>query len=182
MSDLRHLRFGRDRGPAAASIGAELLHLYAEVYAEPPYLEGPEHTARFAEHLHGLWTAEGFELVRATTPAGELVGVAYGFTMSTGEWFPHSSPAPPDILGRPHFTTMEWMTRRPWRRQGIGRRLLAGLLSDRLEPWAVVMANPAAVAHGIYLEHGWRRVGTSAPPMFPEMDVLARALPQRDPD
>ena len=176
MSDFPRLRFARDHGPAAAPVGTDLLRLYAEVYAEPPYLEGPEQVARFSRQLPGLWTARGFELVRATTPAGELVGVAYGFTMSAGEWFSDSSPAPADILAGPHFAMAEWMVRGPSRLQGIGRRLLDDMLGERLEPWAVLMVNPAAAAHGIYLRNGWRRVGISTPPLFPEMDVLALAL------
>ena len=61
-----------------------------------------------------------------------------------------------------------------------GRRLLTGLLSDRREAWAVLMANPAAVAYRIYLRLGWRRIGTSTPPLFAPMEVLALSLAQPD--
>lgn len=176
MSEHTRLRFDREYGSAAAAAGAGLLHLYTEVYAEAPYLEGPEQAARFAEQLPRLWTAPGFTLVRATDPAGDLVGVTYGFTMSPGEWFPDSSPAPAGILGGPKFMVMEWMVERRSRRRGIGRRLLADLLRDRREPWAALMANPAAPARDIYLRLGWRSIGTSSPPLFPPMDVLALQL------
>jgi GNAT superfamily N-acetyltransferase len=168
--------FRRDGGPPAAAVGADLLRMYAEVYAEPPYLEGPPQVARFARQLPALLAADGFQLARATTVAGELVGAAYGVTFAAGRWFPDSSPPPSDILHSPLFVVMDWMVRRPWRGRGVGRELLAQVLDGRSEPWAVLMTNPAARARDIYLGHGWRMVGTSTPPLFPRMEILAMPL------
>src|SRR5690606_4023337 len=55
-----------------------LVGLYAEVYAEPPYLEGPDEVrafrTRFAEHRR----APAFRLV-AMFAADRLIGYLYGF-------------------------------------------------------------------------------------------------------
>jgi hypothetical protein len=169
--------FERLSGEQARATGAELAKLYAEVYAEPPYREGPAQVARFADQLAELWGSDGFTLARAIGPAGELVGVAYGRTMAAGSWFSASSPPPSELRQLATFAVMEWMVRKSWRRRGVGCRLLAMILAGRPERWSVLMSDPAAPARQIYSQLGWRRVGTSQPELFPEMEILALPLP-----
>jgi len=192
-------RSRRERGPSSnpvvvsdiGDIGYELLdadqarpltdalrELYAEVYAEPPYEEGPEHVARFRRWFDDHLREPGFRLARATDADGELVGAVYGHTMPAGEWMqPQVGEPPAHILGVPKFAIPEWMVRRPYRGRGIGRHLLTMLLADRPEPYAILASNPAAPARRIYARMGWQKVGRIRPKLIPPMDVLVLPLP-----
>lgn len=62
---------------SATAVFPALVRLYAVVYAEPPYAEGPEQVAGFANGLPDETRRDGFTLVVAED--GEvLVGAAYG--------------------------------------------------------------------------------------------------------
>lgn len=172
------VHFGTLDGADARGLTDQLCDLYAEVYAEPPYLEGPEHVARFAEHYSVEVVRDGFALASAVDN-NLLVGAAYGWTMAAGQWFSSATSEPPKtILGTQKFAVMEWMVRRPYRGHGIGRRLLDTVLRDRAEPYAILASNPEAPARRIYERLGWRQCGTSKPDLLPPMDVLTlRLLP-----
>src|SRR6266568_2716615 len=63
----------------------ELLALYGDVYAGPPYFDGPADVAEFAA-AWPVWRAEpGFRLVLARA-AGELVGFGVGWSLPEGGW------------------------------------------------------------------------------------------------
>jgi ribosomal protein S18 acetylase RimI-like enzyme len=150
--------------------------LYAEVYAEPPYNEGPQHAQRFTEHFAAEVGRHGFALAMAMD-AATLAGAAYGWTMAAGQWWRSSTSEPPEqIRAVPKFAIMEWMVRGPYRRQGIGRRLLDLLLAERPEPYAVLASNPQAPARKIYDRLGWQYCGRSKPDLLPPMDLLALRL------
>jgi hypothetical protein len=61
-------------GVQASQLVDEVGELYAEVFAEPPYLEGPQDVARFMEHFTDEMTRPGSSLVRAAD-GSVLVGV-----------------------------------------------------------------------------------------------------------
>lgn len=166
-------------GTATRGHFEELRELYGEVYAEPPYLEGPEHVASFSRHLTRELDLPGFRLALATHD-GQIIGAAYGFTLSAGEWMEPSAEEPPaHIRDIPKFNVAEWMVRSPFRGGGIGRRLLDMLLAERSEAWAVLASNPAAPARRIYERWGWKPHGRIEPKTMPSMDVLALPLTER---
>lgn len=80
-------------GPAAVLTG-ELRDLYAAVYAEPPYRDGPAELAEFAAEWPGLVARDGFRLALAILPrAGaapdRLAGFALGHTVGPDSgWWP----------------------------------------------------------------------------------------------
>ncbi|MGI5214360.1 N-acetyltransferase family protein [Plantactinospora sp. CA-290183] len=155
-----------------------LQELYAEVYAEPPYEEGPEHVAQFRRWFRQHLGQPGFRLARAVDVDGLLVGTAYGHTMSAGEWLqPQVGEPPAHVHGVPKFMIAEWMVRGPYRGRGVGRRLLSALLADRPEPYAILASNPAAPARRIYEQLGWQQAGMIRPKLIPPMDVLVLPLP-----
>lgn len=157
----------------------ELRGLYGEVYAEPPYLEGPEHVASFGRYLTRELDLPGFRLALAANDRC-MVGAAYGFTLPPGEWMePSAVEPPPHIRDVPKFNVAEWMVRASFRGAGIGRRLIDMLLADRTEPWAVLASNPAAPARHIYQRWGWQPYGRIEPKTMPPMDVLALPLVER---
>jgi GNAT superfamily N-acetyltransferase len=168
-------------GEQARSLVGQLQDLYAEVYAEPPYLEGPEMVERFAQRLADQWDVPGFSLVSAME-GGCLLGAAYGWTMAAGRWFRSATTEPPaELREASKFAVMEWMVRPDRRRRGIGRVLLDRLLAGRPEPWAVLASNPAAAARRIYERWGWKPVGGTKPDSMPPMDLLALPLRPREP-
>lgn len=161
---------------AARLIADGMRDLYAEVYAEPPYHEGPQHVARFVEHYRAELDRPGFALARAVDGA-ELVGAAYGWTMQPGAWWSKATTEPPaELRHAAKFAIMEWMVRRPYRGRGIGRRLMDVLLASRPEHWAVLASNPQSLARRVYDRYGWQQYGTSQPDLLPPMDLLALPL------
>lgn len=155
---------------------ADLVALYAEVYREPPYEEGPEMAADFAQHLAHQREQPGFSMVVAEVADGSLVGFAYGLTFPPDRWWRHAGSEPESIKNRPKFAIMEFAVRPPWRGNRIGSALMAALLSDRAEPVGTLCANPAATANKIYQSWGWRHVATSHPPAIGPMEVLVKEL------
>lgn len=169
-------RYDVQDGPGAKAHIDALVDLYGEIYAAPPYLEGPQHVASFRRHLTREISIPGFTLVRATDRA-RLIGAAYGFTLPPGEWMEPSADEPPaHIRDLPKLNVAEWMVRAQCRRTGIGCRLLDMLLADRSEPWAVLASNPTAPARRIYKQWGWKPVGRIEPRTMPPIDVLALPL------
>lgn len=154
----------------------ELTRLYAVVYAQPPYEEGPEQARRFADSFADEVRRPGFTLVEARA-GGTLVGAAYGWTMPAGRWFANAAEPPPaDIEQSQKFALMEWMVHPGWRGGGIGRHLIRSILADRTEQWAVLASDPRSAARAMYDRAGWRRVGRSTLSWGAAMDLLALSV------
>lgn len=163
-------------GEQARLLVPHLVGLYALVYAEPPYEEGPEQVKRFAETLPDELDRDGFALTAATI-GDRLAGAAYGWTMDAGRWWSHASAEPPaDLKESPKFAIMEWMVHPQHRGHGIGRALMQHLLGGRPEPWATLASDPRSAARGMYTRAGWRQVGESTLSWGPAMDLLALPL------
>jgi GNAT superfamily N-acetyltransferase len=97
--------------------------------------------------------------------------------MPAGRWFRNATQEPPEeIRDADKFAVMEWMVRQAYRRTGVGRALLATLLTLRTERWAILAANPTAPARQIYWRLGRQECGQTEPDMLPRMDVLALEL------
>lgn len=155
----------------------------AEVYAEPPYYEGPDDAADFRERTRRQTEQRGFELVTAHA-GGEMVGFAFGLTLPPDtNWWDGIVPAPSaetveEWEGRT-FALIELVVRAPWRRSGVGRALHDQLLADRSEDRATLSASPEAEsAQAAYASWGWRKVGETALPLRgnPVYDVLVLPL------
>lgn len=159
----------------------DLADLYAVVYAEPPYEEGPEQVERFREHVAGDTGRDGFRLVVATDDA-VVVGAAYGWTMAAGVWWSRADTDPPaELTDAPKFAVMEWIVHPNHRRRGIGADLMRALLEQRPEPVATLASDPRSTARTIYGRTGWQQVGTSTLPWGPPMDILVLPLTPPEP-
>ncbi|MGS2615122.1 GNAT family N-acetyltransferase [Micromonospora sp. LZ34] len=164
-------------GDSAAPLFAALVDLYAVVYAEPPYEEGPEQVARFAEGLPGEAARPGFTLVSAQD-GDTLIGAAYGWTMPAGTWWSRAEQDPPaEVLGADKVAVMEWLVHPQRRSEGVGAELMRRLLASRAEWWATLASDPRSAARQMYARAGWQQVGRSALPWGPPMDLLVLALP-----
>lgn len=170
------LTYRRHDGGPAADLFDALADLYAVVYAEPPYNEGPERVREFRDGLPDEAARPGFTLVTADDD-GLLVGFAYGWTMPAGRWWRRAEQdPPPDVRDADKVAVMEWVVRPGRRGGGIGAELMRRLLADRPERWATLASNPDAPARDIYQRQGWRQIGTSRLPWGPPMDLLVLDL------
>ena len=149
-----------------------LVDLYAMVYAEPPYQEGPEQVDRFRTSLQDEATRAGFSLITAGD-GGQLVGAAYGWTMPAGRWWSRADEQPPaDIRDVDKLAVMEWIVHPGRRGKGIGAELIRRLLEDRQERYATLASDPRSAARGMYERAGWRQVARTQLSWGPAMDLL----------
>jgi GNAT superfamily N-acetyltransferase len=148
----------------------EILPLYEEIYAEPPYCEGPREVGDFLDRFRKELNLPGFRLVTAREE-GHSVGFTFGFRLSpdTSWWDGLLQPRPAEFTretGERTFVIIELAVRKPWRRQGIARRLHAELL-DGLDVERVTLTMrpepEAAPAQAAYASWGYVKVGQSQP-------------------
>lgn len=151
-------------GSTAEALFDPICQLYREAFSQPPFNRSEAHHQVQATQLRRLLADPTFGL--STAYAGdELVGFLYGIRLrpKTVWWDDFLSPVPEEV-------TREWEARTfaliylavasPWRRQGIGRRLVSVLLASRPEERATVSAIPEAEAtQAFYRTLGWRYVG-----------------------
>ncbi|MFJ6760954.1 GNAT family N-acetyltransferase [Streptomyces sp. NPDC091273] len=163
----------------------EVVPVYQEVYAEPPYHEGPQDAVDFLGRARRQATQDGFRLVMARTGGGEVAGFAYGFWLAadTRWWSAVREPLGEAFVketGRRTFNLAELAVRREWRRQGIAaelhRRLISGLEAERIvltvRPEAE--AAPAQTAYGAW---GYQNVGRARDrDASPAYDVMVLPL------
>ena len=142
--------------------------LYAEVYAEPPYREGPEDVAGFAADWPRRVGQPGFRLV-LTHAGAEPGGFAFGHQLVPGTrwWDGALEPLPQELTherpGRT-FAVIELAVRNPYRRQGLGRTLHDSLLHGRSEERVTLLVRPEAeAARRLYDNLGYRAVGRIRP-------------------
>lgn len=170
--------YTRHCGDTAAPLFDALADLYAVVYAEPPYEEGPEQVARFRDNLPDEATRVGFTLIAAHDDGRALIGAAYGWTMPAGTWWTRADQDPPaDVLSADKLAVMEWIVRPDRRGEGVGVELMRRLLASRLESVATLASDPRSAARHMYERARWVQVGRSVLPWGPAMDLLVLDLP-----
>lgn len=153
-----------------------LVDLYAVVYAEPPYEEGPEQVERFRASLPDETARAGFTLITAEDD-GPLVGAAYGWTMPAGSWWSRADQQPPAVVhDADKLAVMEWIVHPDRRAEGIGAELIHRLLEDRPEQYATLASDPRSAARRMYERAGWRQVARSKLSWGPAMDLLVLDL------
>jgi ribosomal protein S18 acetylase RimI-like enzyme len=165
-------------GDSVSPLIPALVDLYAVVYAEPPYEEGPEQVDRFRTSLGEEATRAGFALITAYDDE-QLVGATYGWTMPAGTWWSRADQeAPSGIRDVDKLAIMEWVVHPGRRAEGIGAELIRQLLQGRLEPYATLASDPRAPARGMYERAGWRQVAQTKLSWGPAMDLLVLETPR----
>ena len=161
----------------------ELIAVYREVYAEPPYEWGTEHAELFSERFAGQRRNAGFSLVEARD-RDKLIAFGFGVTLPpTTTWWQQLLTPLPDDMTREHvgrtFVLMSLLVRRPWRRRHVAETIHARLLQDRHEERATLTVLPAATAaQAAYAKWGWRKATQKHNPLpgSPVFDVMMREL------
>jgi ribosomal protein S18 acetylase RimI-like enzyme len=173
-----------DTGPSALLLLDDILPTYADVYAEPPYSEGPDDVADFAASWERRVSSPGFRLVRALLD-DSVVGFTFGHRLAptTAWWDGAVTPLPPDVTSeRPGrtFAIIELAVRAWCRRQGIGRLMHDLLLDDAGAERVTLLVRPepeARPARAAYESWGYRQVGKVRPGSdLPTYNALLRAL------
>ncbi len=163
--------------------------IFATVFGEPPYCEGPDDVTEWLQDLDVQLTRPGFDLVFATEDDRPL-GFAYGYTMTPDmpRWQKLVQPFAQNLDELAHaalkhgriFTLMEFAVLKPWRGYGIGKAMHDALLKRRDEPLALLTVRPDAdKAQAAYAAWGWLRIGHRPREPGPGYDVLVRNLGER---
>jgi ribosomal protein S18 acetylase RimI-like enzyme len=156
--------------------------LYAEVYAEPPYDEGPAEVEDFESSWPQQIDQINFRLVVARR-ADKPIGFAFGYQLRTQTkwWDSTLTPIPDEITtersGRT-FAIIEVAVRRPYRQRGIGcllhTHLIAGLSEERI---TLAVRPEAPAPQHAYRSWGYQPVGQIQPfPGGPVYDVMIKPL------
>ncbi|HWU08105.1 MAG TPA: GNAT family N-acetyltransferase [Streptomyces sp.] len=165
------IRYEHHEGPRAALDHLDdFLAAYEEVYAEPPYSEGPSDVAQFIEHYRIHVERAGMRLVIARD-GDEAIGFTYGFLLPADSswWTNVQQPLPEDFTredGARTYVILELAVRKPWRRRGVAARLHTLLLDGLPVERVTLTVRPedgAAPARAAYTSWGYERVGVSHP-------------------
>lgn len=166
------IAYSQHGASTAAHLFPALVELYAVVYAEPPYLEGPDEVDRFRKSVAEESLRPGFSLVAAKDD-GRLVGAAYGWTMAAGTWWSRADQhPPPEIRDTDKFAVMEWIVESSRRSEGIGANLIRRLLVERPERVATLASDPRSPTRQVYKRAGWQQVARTTLTWGPTMDLL----------
>jgi ribosomal protein S18 acetylase RimI-like enzyme len=179
----------RSHGPDGARdlLVPGLRDLFGEVYAEPPYYDGPEEVAEFVAGFEQRLRRPGFRLITAHD-LDQMIGFLYGHTLpaDTIWWKGLLTPASPDLTAEWDTRTVviiDFVVRATYRRRGIGRSMHSMFLAERTEERATLLVRPqaeAAPAQAAYASWGYRRIGRLRPlPDAPEYDALVLDLKHR---
>ncbi|MFI6288526.1 GNAT family N-acetyltransferase [Streptomyces sp. NPDC051018] len=182
------LTYERHDGQTARRRLDDFLSAYEEVYAEPPYNEGPSDVAQFIDHYLVHVQRDGMRLVIARD-GEEVVGFSYGYLLpaDTGWWSNVDQDLSADFTredGTRTWVILELAVRKPWRRRGIAAALHSALLDGLAVERITLTVRPepeAAPAQAAYEKWGYRTVGISHPwedaPYYRAMvlDLVGRA-------
>lgn len=173
-----------DGEQAAAQLDA-ILPVYEEVYAEPPYNEGPRDVADFIDRFRVQARRPGVRAATARTDGGALVGFGFGYLLGadTTWWDGALEPLPEQFTretGDRTLVIIELAVRRPWRRRGVAARLHTALLDGLTIERITLTMRPdpeAEPAQRAYAAWGYRRVARTQPwDDAPIYDLMVRDL------
>lgn len=140
----------------------QLVRIYQEAFAPPPYNRSEIEVINFTYSLERHLQRENFRLATAREEAGgELVGFAYGYTSSPGQWWRDNveqalGPLEIDRWLKHAFELVEFAVLPEKQGQGIGSRLHDALLEGLPHRTALLSTLEAETpALGMYLRRGW---------------------------
>lgn len=168
---------------AALRARAEVVAVYAEAFAAPPYHKPPGAAESFAATFQRHTGRADFRLAAALA-GGRLAGFGYGYSAGPGQWWHDSVAAAlgPELAERwlrGAFELVELAVRPADQGRGLGAALLDRLLAGLTHRTAVLstMAEETAGLR-LYRRRGWQVVhpalrfpGIAAPYMIMGLDL-----------
>jgi ribosomal protein S18 acetylase RimI-like enzyme len=154
----------RSYGDILVAVG----HLYAEIYREPPYNEGPDDAESFIEGMPQRAAQPAFQMIVAFADS-EPVGFTFGHQLAPDtQWWEGAVTAFPEAIVRESvgrtFAIIELAVLAPYRRRGIAKTMHNALLANRSEERVTLLVRPeAAPARTAYRRWGYVRVGSIRP-------------------
>jgi ribosomal protein S18 acetylase RimI-like enzyme len=137
--------------------------VYAEAFSRPPYSD-PDRGAEIRQRLketHGK--RPGFQLLVACTAPERVVGMAYGYHGSNGQWW-HDTV----LKALDRHSGQEWLgdsyelveiaVHPAAQSHGIGKHLIAELLKARSESTCVLSTRTDSTAHRLYRRDGFQEL------------------------
>lgn len=151
------------RLPADGPLFEGAIAVYSEAFAEPPYSDpdrGDDIRARIRD-VHAF--RDGFHSLVALGPGDEVLGMAYGYHGSPGQWW-HDTVV--RALDRDHasrwvgdsYELVEVAVAPAHQGQGIGAALIERLLEGRPEATCVLSTRTDSRAHHLYRRLGFEVV------------------------
>jgi catechol 2,3-dioxygenase-like lactoylglutathione lyase family enzyme/ribosomal protein S18 acetylase RimI-like enzyme len=138
----------------------DIVSIYAEAFADPPYNRGATHVDGFADALRSHVDRPGFVAFCACV-GHHLVGFTYGYTTGRNHWWHEQVRAAlgthADHWLTDSFEYVELALMPRYRRLRIGRRLHDALLAAQPHPRAVLSTIDAVTAgRRLYESAGWK--------------------------
>ncbi|WP_051027751.1 GNAT family N-acetyltransferase [Nocardia higoensis] len=188
-TDLGELRLGLESADRAGVWAAPVCDLYDETFSVAPFVWPDGESARHKRMLERLALDPTFGIAAAWHPVlggpDALVGFVYGIGLKpdTDWWSGFVKPVPDEVIsecpGRT-FAVIDLAVAVPWRRRGVGRRLMDVLLGSRTEERATLAVQPQAqISRDFYAGiGGWQLLGRQLTPGYvsPEFDIYVRDL------
>jgi GNAT superfamily N-acetyltransferase len=141
----------------------QILSVYRESFAEPPYSRDEMHVIDFSGSLERHMELPGFRFKAARDRvSGAVLGIAYGYTSLRGQWWHDvvARSAGPEMASdwlTGAFELVEFAVKPGAQGQGIGARLHDAVLAQLPHLSAVLSTMQAdTVAYRMYLRRGWR--------------------------
>ncbi|MFI6977221.1 GNAT family N-acetyltransferase [Embleya sp. NPDC050154] len=167
---MTEVTYERYEGQEAAGQLDAFLPAYEEVYAEPPYSEGPSDVAQFIDHYLFHTQRPGMRLIIARD-GEDVIGFTYGYLLprDTGWWNNVDQVLADDFKredGTRTWVILELAVREKWRRRAIAAALHAALLEGLHVERVTLTVRPepeAVPAQSAYASWGYRPVGVSRP-------------------
>ncbi len=149
--------------PVSGPLFEGAIAVYAEAFAQPPYSD-PDRGREIRERLRETHCKRpGFQLLVACTAPDRVVGMAYGYHGSNGQWW-HDTVA----KSLDPFLAKEWLgdsyelvelaVHPAAQRNGIGGELVQILLGSRHERTCVLSTRTDSEAHVLYSRLGFELI------------------------
>lgn len=152
---------------AAGGLSDSIVRVYAEAFADPPYLRGEPEALSFADIFSRQRGREGFRcLVARDGPAGPIAGFVYGFTCQPGLWWHDQVAARMTEAQRLRwlenaFEVTELAVRPAFQGRGIGGQLHDRVLAGLPQRTAVLSTmQTETTAMLLYRDRGWQTLVT----------------------
>jgi GNAT superfamily N-acetyltransferase len=169
-------------GAGIAEMSGQIIDLYRECYAAPPWSETPEQLDAYPAKLAAAADRPGFSALTAHDEGGRLDGVCYGWPTPADLTRNHLYDTLAETFGAATVTAFtrnalevaEIFVRPGCQGQGIGRRLLTRLTDGWPAAWLIT--SPHVPAADLYRRLGWREVGPLPAGFYPRLPLSVFAL------